>query len=82
MTLPLLCRHKSGNLCKLARFVGKQNGNRENTIPLDQAVLDDGSHRNYIHISAAQNRNNLFLIDIQMFQGRNSQRPEFSTIIL
>ena len=34
---------------KLTRFIRQKHGNRKNTVSLNQAVLHNGGHRDYIH---------------------------------
>ena len=47
----LICDHL-GDADQRSRLVGKQDGDREDPVSHDQTVLNDGSHRDDIHVAA------------------------------
>ena len=55
--------------------VRKQNGHGEDPVSEDQAVLDDGRHRDHVHVTAAQDgSNSSYPFRFQMFQSCYSQK--------
>ena len=70
----LLFSDELSHLHQLARFVGKNGGYGKDTVSLNQAELHDGGHGDDVHVAAAQDRDNLFILHVHVPQGCDSQK--------
>ena len=64
--IPLLFRDGLGHGRQFPGLVGKKDGNRENPVPHDQAMLNDGGHGDDIHIPAREDAGHILSLFFQM----------------
>ena len=72
--IPLRLRNHTCHTHQFTRLIRNQNRNRKDSVPLDQTMLHNRRHRDHIHISTTQDRNNLLPLHIQMTKRSHSQK--------
>ena len=72
--IALLRCHQICNLCKLSWLIRQQYRYGKYAVSLDQTMLYDGCNCDHIHVAAAQDGYDFFLLHIQVFQSSHSQK--------
>ena len=64
-----------GDIDELARAVGQEHADREDTVALDQSVLHDRRHRDDVHVAAREDRHDLLPREVEVAQRGDGEKP-------